>query len=212
MANRYTRRRILGRGVKASLAALGSTGLVWNRTVKSVWAEVERDKGAVQNSALSPEQRLWLVAVADQIVPESDGMPGPSKVGAGGYIEVVLREVTELRDQVIAALEWLAESSKSKFQKELGQLNAAELVELLKALERESNRSSETEGLAASRKDLFSALRDLVYEAYYTNPKIWERLGYDFNTTEDGAELKVFDERILSVVRQRPENYRRVDQ
>ena len=113
---------------------------------------------------------------------------------------------------MIAALEWLAESSKSKFQKELGQLNAAELVELLKALERESNRSSETEGLAASRKDLFSALRDLVYEAYYTNPKIWERLGYDFNTTEDGAELKVFDERILSVVRQRPENYRRVDQ
>ena len=202
MANRYTRRRILGRGVKASLVALGSTSPLWNRTVKSVWAEVERDGGALQNSVFSPEQRQWLVVVTDQIVPDGDGMPSASSVGAVGYIEVVLREVPELREAVMAALDWLGKSSKANFQKELSQLGSPQLVESLKELERTPT---------GSRNDVFVTLRDLIYEAYYTNPKTWDRLGYKFNTTEDGAEMKVFDERILSVVRKRPENYRKTD-
>ena len=211
MANRYTRRRILGRGVKASLVALGSTSPIWNRTVKSVWAEVERDGGALQNSVFSPEQRQWLVAATDQIIPESDGMPSASSVGAVGYIEVVLREVPELREKVIAALDWLGKSSKANFQKQPSQLGSPQLAQLLKAFERESNRSTGTEAPTGSRNDLFATLRDLVYEAYYTNPKIWGRLGYEFNTTEDGAAMKVFDERILSMVRKRPEKYRKAD-
>jgi hypothetical protein len=59
--------------------------------------------------------------------------------------------------------------------------------------------------------DRFRALRDLVYEAYYTNPLVWRRLGYDFIGAEDsGPPLEPFEEALLERVRAMPRLYRAV--
>ena len=55
------------------------------------------------------------------------------------------------------------------------------------------------------------ALRDLVYEAYYTQPRVWKLIGYEFNpTNEAGPHLKPFDESVLAQVKKMPRRYREV--
>ena len=57
----------------------------------------------------------------------------------------------------------------------------------------------------------FAALRDLVYEAYYTHPRIQKRLGYDFRSgRRRTAPLQPFDEQRVSGVRQMTPFYRKV--
>jgi hypothetical protein len=59
--------------------------------------------------------------------------------------------------------------------------------------------------------DRFRAARDLVYEAYYTNPLVWKRLGYDFIGAESvGPPLEPFEEALLERVRALPRLYRSV--
>jgi len=55
----------------------------------------------------------------------------------------------------------------------------------------------------------FARLRDLVYESYYTQPKIWKLLGYEnYPTDHKGPHLAPFDESILAEVRSKPKFYR----
>jgi hypothetical protein len=55
----------------------------------------------------------------------------------------------------------------------------------------------------------FAHLRDYVYEAYYTQPRIWKLIGYhDYPTDHAGPHLPPFDESLLDPVRNRPKLYR----
>jgi hypothetical protein len=55
----------------------------------------------------------------------------------------------------------------------------------------------------------FARLRDFVYEAYYTQPEIWHRLGYhNYPTDHTGPHMQAFDEAILAEVRRKPKFYR----
>ena len=55
----------------------------------------------------------------------------------------------------------------------------------------------------------FGALRDVVYEAYYTHPRVWALIGYDFRTgPKKTASLDDFDPALLARVRQLPRLYR----
>lgn len=55
----------------------------------------------------------------------------------------------------------------------------------------------------------FARLRDLVYESYYTQPKIWKLLGYEnYPTDHKGPHLAPFDDTILAEVRSKPKFYR----
>ena len=56
-----------------------------------------------------------------------------------------------------------------------------------------------------------AALRDLVYEAYYTHPRVWKLLGYNFRSgRKPTAPLESFDEQRLARVRALAPLYRRV--
>ncbi len=58
----------------------------------------------------------------------------------------------------------------------------------------------------------FAALRDVVYEAYYTNPKVWALIGYRFRTgNRKTAPLEEFDTTLLARVQQLPRLYRETD-
>jgi hypothetical protein len=68
--------------------------------------------------------------------------------------------------------------------------------------------------LAALEKQepaLFGALRDYVYEGYYTNPEIWSRIGFEFYGPErPGPGMPAFDESAVERVRASAPRYRKV--
>ena len=208
MARRHTRRRFVETGLKGSLVALGAGSLGGAR---AVWAAV-RQTGAPAREALSAAQRSTLRAVADELIPAADDRPAASELNVVAYIETVLADVPELRENTTAALQRLEESSASNFQRPPHELSSEQRVDLLQRFEKEQPGSGQAVwGQGNANPDLFASLRDLVYEAYYTNPEIWERVGYEFHEARPpGVKMEPFDESILSVVRRRPKNYREV--
>jgi hypothetical protein len=57
--------------------------------------------------------------------------------------------------------------------------------------------------------ELFATLRDFTYEAYYTRPKVWKLIGYEFYpTNQSGPRMEPFDEAVLAQVRKMPRLYR----
>ena len=203
-----TRRSILKGGLQSTVLALGPASTWFSRSVESVWAEVASDGGESENSVLSEKHRRWLDAVADELIPETDDMPSATAIGGVDFVEIVLRDVPELRCNITEVLEQLATSSQEKFQAGLSQIDSGQRVKLLQAFEVKVQRSAE-QGKAPT--DLFVILRDLIYEAYYTNPDVHRRLGYEFRQVKDGPRLPAFDEKILAKVRTLPKNYREVE-
>ena len=208
MARKHTRRRFLETGLKGSLVALGSGSL---GSAQAVWADVRRT-GEPARQSLSSAQRSTLRAVADELIPAGDDMPAASELNVVAYIETVLADVPDLRENITAALRRLEESSETGFQRPLHELSPEQRIDLLRRFEKEQTTSGQAVwGQGSADPDLFASLRDVVYEAYYTNPEIWPRVGYEFHEARPpGVEMEPFDEGILSVVRRRPKNYREV--
>jgi hypothetical protein len=155
-------------------------------------------EAATEAPPLDAPQRAILVAFADEIVPATDGMPSASDVGAAAYLERVAAAdegiAASLRDLVASIERRARESHAASFDR----LPAPDRLALLQAMEKEE-------------ADRFRAARDLVYEAYYTNPLVWKRLGYDFIGAESvGPPLEPFEEALLERVRALPRLYRSV--
>lgn len=190
MKKRINRRTLLEKGVKGTLFLTP----VW-RNPLSIWAEIA-SQAHLESGILSQAERKSLRAAADEIIPSGEGMSSASDVGAVEYIEVVLKAAEELREQIRTALSWLQNSSRSRHQKDFADIASSQRTALLRSLE---------EGAP------FATLRDLVYEAYYTNPRVWPGLGYHFYPTdEEGPSMKVCDESLLTKVRERGKYYRDV--
>jgi hypothetical protein len=203
MAKEFSRRKFLQQSARGSLLAA---------SVGSIWAEVEKAKAAKSQSVLTKAYRENLLVAADEIIPAVEGMPAASQVGAVDYIEIVLVRVPRLKKEVHTALTRLENNAQSRFKRPFSKLASDDRVNVLKAFEAELEQSGSGEALYGSgRADFFAVLRDLVYEAYYTSPKVWPLLGYKFHATNDaGPDMKPFDEAILVEIRKRPRNYREV--
>jgi hypothetical protein len=211
MSKEVTRRKFLKKSAGSSLAALTASSQFSKLSVGSIWEEVEKSGEAAQSSVLSDANRKLLRAAADEIIPATDGIPAATQVGAVEYIEVLLGKLPEIQKQVLAALTQIEEIGVSRFKLPFDQLTSAQRVRALQAFEKESARRSAGESLYQAGNNLFATLRDLVYEGYYTSPKAWPQLGYEFHATNHkGPEMKPFDEAILAQVRKRPKNYREV--
>jgi hypothetical protein len=132
--------------------------------------------------------RKTLTAAADGLIPASDGMPSASAAGAVQYLERLAAREPELAQQFSRALGALGAGFSG--------FSETQQVEAMRTLER-------------TDVPAFATLRDAVYEAYYTNPAIWPRLGYTFRKgTRKTAVLDPFDPGQLSRVRQLPKMYR----
>ena len=147
---------------------------------------------------LDARQRLLLATFADEIIPATDGMPSASEMGAAAYLERVAAGdegiAASLRDAVASIERRAREAHAEAFDR----LPAPARVALLQAMEKDE-------------PDRFRAARDLVYEAYYTNPLIWKRIGYDFIAADaSGPPLEPFEEALLVRVRALPRLYRAV--
>jgi hypothetical protein len=124
-------------------------------------------------------------------------MPAASEMGGVDYLEGLARQLPDFRRDLAKALTMLEEISQKLVGKSFSSLSSPERVEVLEQLERR----------AAPK--IFASLRDSVYEAYYTNPRVWKLIGYEFYATnQPGPPMKPFDETMLAEVRRRPRLYR----
>ena len=142
-------------------------------------------------------ERETLAAAMDEIIPAADDMPGAGTMGCLDYLERTVAQLPGLAEQFRTGLATLDAESRGKLQQPFANLPRTGRVEILSAMER---------NLAP---DFFRTLRDFVYEAYYTRPEIWQRLGYESHLTDHaGPIMEPFDEAVLAQVRARGKLYR----
>jgi hypothetical protein len=135
----------------------------------------------------------------DEIIPEGAGMPSASAVGGLEYIERLVQQVPSLKGVLEEAAAKLDAASHQRLSRGFLRLARSERVQIL----------SDLEGQAGP--EAFGSLRDAVYEAYYTNPRVWTLIGYDpAPTSRPGPRMKPFDEGLLARVKALPNRYREV--
>ncbi len=216
MSKEVTRRKFLKQSGVTSLIALSASSQFSPVRVGQIWEEVEKAGGFVQplstgSEGLSDAQRKLLRAAADEIIPAADGALAATQAGATDYIETLLGKVPDLQKQAQAALARIEAITKARHKQTFDQLSSAERVKLLQTFEKESAKPGRGESLYGAGSNLFALLRDLVYEGYYTSPKVWPQLGYEFHpTSRRGPAMQPFDESILTQTRKRPKSYREV--
>lgn len=188
-SHKFTRRRFLETAL-AGPAVIGAA------------AEVTKGQARKPpvSAALDSPQRDSLRTAMDEIIPASDGMPAASAVGGIEYLERASRQDTSIKADLEQALDALARLSESRFHAAFASISSAQRIETLTRLEAQSPL-------------VFAKLRDLVYEAYYTQPSVWKLIGYELHPTNgSGPHMKPFDESVLARVRKMPKLYREVSQ
>ena len=141
--------------------------------------------------AQAAANRRTLRAAVDRIIPAQGKMPAASSAGAIEYLEGLSARDQDMGQRLATALTALGPS--------FAESSEAEQIGALEKLEKADPAS-------------FAALRDGVYEAYYTNPKIWPLIGYTFRKgTRRTAPLEDFDSRLLARVQQLKPLYRDVE-
>lgn len=155
---------------------------------------------ADQSSALGldPEGAETLVALIDEILPASGGMPAASQTGTVAYLELLAGEDPGVGEGVRAAVERVDDLAGQRYGNRLSALGAVD-------------RTAAVTLLAESSPDEFDPLRDSVYEAYYLDPVVWRLLGYEpYPTGTAGPEMTPFDPALLARVRRGSYSYREV--
>ncbi len=141
-------------------------------------------------------ERRTLRAAADVIIPAQDQMPAASAVGAVRYVERVAGTDQKLAALLLDGLSAIEAHAATTHSVRFDLVAADEQAEMLARFE---------------KSDFFAALRDLVYEAYYTQPRIQKLLGYNFRSgRRRTAPLEPFDEERVARVRQMAPLYRQV--
>jgi Gluconate 2-dehydrogenase subunit 3 len=143
----------------------------------------------------APEQastsRLTLRAASDRIIPAQGKMPAASAFGAVAYLEALAARDQDIQQRLTKALTALGPS--------FAESSEPDQISALARLEQ-------------TDPAVFSVLRDTVYEAYYTNPKVWGLIGYSFRKgNKKTAALEEFDTKLLARVQQLPRLYRETD-
>ncbi len=194
MKKKWTRRRFLQTGLKGSIVVGGRAVAAGSYATAGAPAT-----GKAASPGLDRRQREVLRAAMDEIIPAGDGMPSASEVGGVDYLDRLAGENPGIKNDLEKSLAGLDEVGQKLFARGYASLSQAERVEALRRLEKQP------------ASDLFAALRDFTYEAYYTQPSIWKLIGYEFHpTNQSGPRMKPFDEAILASVRKKPKFFREV--
>jgi Gluconate 2-dehydrogenase subunit 3 len=172
------------------IGLLGAAG----RALRAVAAEPP----SADASPFTPAEKQGLRVLADEIVPAGEGMPSAGEQGAVAYFEQVGRREKPIGTALRAALGSAERLSQATYGQAFTELPRAQRVAVLKAMQKQEPQR-------------FNLARDLVYEAYYTNPAIWRRLGYEFvEAGASGRPLEPFEESLIQRVRALPKLYRSV--
>jgi uncharacterized protein (UPF0147 family) len=147
------------------------------------------------SSPFTASARATLSAAMDEIIPAADGMPAASAAHVMRYLEEISVRDGGVRRDIRRAAAALERRSRPR---RFASLSAAKSVRVISALEKQE-------------PAVFGALRDYVYEGYYTNPEIWSRIGFEFyGPDRPGPGMPAFDEGAVERVRASPPRYRKV--
>jgi Gluconate 2-dehydrogenase subunit 3 len=173
MGKRVDRREFVGGAVKLAL----SVGLAPGAA-----------RGASQG--LRAERRRLRAAV-DTIIPSEGRMPAASTVGGVAYIEGMAVRDAAFRALVVDGLRALETRSRAVQRRGFADTTTSQQAECMAHLET----TNAPAGFVA-------ALRDAVYEAYYSNPAVWKLIGYQFRSgPRRTAVLEPFEPQAVARVR-----------
>jgi hypothetical protein len=144
--------------------------------------------------------RRTLRAAADVIIPAQRQMPAASAVGAVGYIERTAAADRAVGDLLRDGLRAIAAHADARHSIRFDRLTIERQTEVLAHVETTNTPAN-----------FFGTLRDLVYEAYYTQPGVQKLVRYHFRSgRRRTAPVAPFDEQLVARVRQQTPIYRRI--
>ena len=138
---------------------------------------------------LGDAERAVLVAAMDRLVPPVDDLPGAGALGLADSVESLASRHAPY-DHALRSL--------------TGRLAATAFVELPG-----STQDIQLQALERAEPATFAAVLDLVYLAYYADPRVHRRIGWRSGPLQPtGFPLAPFDETIVETVRRRPPFWR----
>jgi hypothetical protein len=144
--------------------------------------------------------RRTLRAAADVIIPARRQMPAAAAVGAIRYIERIAAADRAVEDLLRNGLRVIAAHAEATHNIRFDQLTIERQTEVLAHVETTNTPAN-----------FFGMLRDLVYEAYYTQPGVQKLIRYNFRSgRRRTAPVAPFDEQLVARVRQQKPIYRQV--
>lgn len=152
------------------------------------------------------EQRALLTAALNRLVPAQDKFPGAGDLGGAAYVEqaVIDRAAADKAAGRTPDLRRLFTEGLAQLEIAAAQRGPGPFAELPPAQQDEVLRQVEAE-----QPDFFAALVRQGYNGYYTNPDIFELIGYVIPNPQDYRPLP-FDERLLDPQRRRGQLWREV--
>jgi hypothetical protein len=124
------------------------------------------------------------------LIPARGDRPSAGTAGAAEYIDATAFLAPSIRALLIEALDHLYRLSVESCGSSFVDLEADDRASTLRQFE-------ETDSTGA-----FAMVRDLTYEAYYTDRRVLDALerdtGWRYETTFSGSEMEPFDERLLA--------------
>lgn len=100
-----------------------------------------------------------LVAVMDDIIPASDGMPPASMAGGVQFLQYLGWQYPAIQEEISRFLKILTETSDLSFRQVFQKLRPDQRAQVLASMEK-------------THTSVFSTFVGYVYESYYTNPRV----------------------------------------
>ena len=142
------------------------------------------------------DQLNLLAAVLNRIIPAEGQLPGAGELEIGDFIEGVVSKVNGLRRLFTEGLAWVdiiaSQEAGGEFQSLLDSAQDA----VLQVVENQ-------------QPAFFAELIRQCYNGYYTNPKVFDLIGYT-QSDPQGYQPKPFDESLLEAQRRRAPFWRQV--
>jgi gluconate 2-dehydrogenase subunit 3-like protein len=184
MAKKITRRTFVGTSIHLAVVA--------------PVIHLEPIEAAQPSAGFPAVERRMLRAAIDVIIPAEGRMPAATAVGGLDYVERMAAADGKLRELLIAGLRALDSHLRTTSGLAFVDSRPAQQTAAITHAEKTD-----------SPPGFFGALRDAVFEAYYTQPEIWKQLGYTFRrSNRRTAAVEPFDERRVGRLREMPPFYR----
>ena len=146
----------------------------------------------------SPAQRLLLTEVINRIIPAKDSLPGAGDLGIAAYIEDAAAGTPELT---------------RLFNGGLAQINVAAGRDSAEGFEALSNTAKDgiLRSMEAANPVFFDQLVLQTYNGYYTNPKVFDLIGYTIpELAPPGSQPELLDVSLLDQQRKREPFWKKV--
>jgi hypothetical protein len=144
----------------------------------------------------SQEQRDLITAAFNRIVPAQDQFPGAGDLGCAQFVEQVVSKNIPLRRAFGEGVAHLEIAASQRGSEGFAALSPEAQDDVLRQVERE-------------HPAFFRELVRQCYNFYYTNPEVFDLIGYTMPEPQDYQPLP-FDESLLEPVRQRGQMWRPV--